>query len=159
LVPSFQMLRNRAQELVGHSTIDDTVIVAERDVADGSNRNGIAAAGIGHDNWHLLDRANAHDRYLRLEDDRQAEHLTELAGVGDGEGSTLYVVGQELLRAGSIAEIADGSLQSEEALFFRVLDDRHDQSPVESYGDADIDLAMVVDIVAFDRGIDDRELT
>src|SRR5690349_16545807 len=133
-IPIFQVLRDRAQELVGNSAVYDSVIVAERDVADGSDGDGVSSDGVGHNHRHLLDGTNAHDRDLRLQDDGQSEHLAELAGVGDGERATLYIVGQELLGTGAIAKIADGALQSEEAFLFSVLDDRNDQSPIESDG-------------------------
>src|ERR1051326_7064418 len=85
LVPVLQVLRGIAEELVGDGAIDDAVIVAERDMADAADGDRVLTVLIGHHDGLLLYRANAEDRGLRLHDDRQAEFLSELPRVGDGE--------------------------------------------------------------------------
>ena len=99
----------------------------------------------------LGDTANAHDRHLWLVDDRHAELGSEDARVGDGERSALYLVGLELLGAGTFAEIGDGALQADEAALLGVLDDGDNESPVEGDGDAEVDGRVVADVVAFHR--------
>ena len=95
---------------------------------------------------------------LGLVDDGRAELLSEDAGVGDGEGAGADFVGLELLGAGALGEIGDGAGDAEEALFFGVLDDGNDESPVERDGDADVDVLAVADGVAFHLRVDDGHL-
>ena len=120
--------------------------------ADG---DGVIAFLVGEDDRLLDDGADVEDGDLWLIDDRQSEAGAEDSGIGDGEGAALDLVGLQLLGAGALAQVVEGALQADEAQFVGVLDDRHEQSPVEGDGDADIDVALVVDVVAFDRGVHD----
>ena len=51
-----------------------------------------------------------------------------------------------------------GALKAEKIFFLGVLDDRDNQSPVEGDGDAQVDITVIVNAIAFDRRVDDREL-
>jgi hypothetical protein len=116
------------------------VVVAEREVNDGADGDGIVAFFIGDDQRLLGDAADAHDRRVRLIDDGQAEDGAELAGVGDGEGGAFDIFGLELLAAGALAEVGDAALQAEEVEVSGILEDGDDESPVEGDGDADVDV-------------------
>ena len=86
---------------------------------------------------------------LGLIDDGRAELLAEDAGVGDGEGAGADFVGLELLGAGALGQIGDGAGDAQEAVLLGLLDDGNDQSPFERDGDADVDVLVVADGVAF----------
>jgi hypothetical protein len=156
--PGFQIFFHLGHELVGYSAIDQAMIVAEREMNDGTDGNGIVAIFIGDDHWLLGDSTDAHDRGVGLIDDRESEHCPELARVGDGEGRAFYIFRLELLGAGAFAKVGDSALQAKEIQISGVLEDGNDQSPVECDGDAHIDVAVVVDVVAFNIGIDDGPL-
>ena len=100
--------------------------------------------------------ADAQDRHLRLVDDGRAEQRAEAAGVGDGERAALHLVGLELLGARARGQVGDRAAQAEHVLLVGVLDHRHDQALIERHGDADVDVLLVDDVVAVDRGVDDR---
>src|SRR5271165_1555391 len=112
------------------------------DRADG---DGVVAVGVGDYQRGLGDSADAHDGRIRLVDDGQAEHGSELAGVGDGEGRAFHVFGLQLFAAGALAEVGDAALQSEEIHLVGVLEDGNDQSPVERDRNADVYVAVVAD--------------
>src|SRR5207302_4824552 len=113
------------------SAVDEAVVVAEREVDDRADGNGIVAFFIGDDERLLGNSAYAHDRRVWLIDNRQAEDGAELAGVGDGERRALDIFGLQLLGAGALAEVGDAALQSEEVEVAGVLEDGDDKSPVE----------------------------
>src|ERR1035438_6857118 len=104
----------------------------------------------------LGDAAYAHDRRVRLIDDGQTEDCAELAGVGDRDSGTFDVFGLEFLAAGALTEVGDAALQAKEVEVTGVLEDGDDESPVEGDGDSHVDVAVVADVIAFERGVDDR---
>ena len=53
----------------------------------------------------------------------------------------LHLVRAQLLGPGPLAQVVDGAGQPEQRQLVGVLDDRHDQSPVERHGDAEVDVA------------------
>ena len=99
----------------------------------------------------LVEPADAEDRRLRLVDDGRAELLAEDAGVGEGKRPAGDFVRGELLAARAVGDVDDGARDAEEVLLLRLLDDRHDQSPVQRHRDADVDVLVVADRVALDR--------
>jgi len=156
--PGFEILFYLSHELVSDGSIDEAVIVAEGEMNDGADSDGVVTIFVGNDHGLLRDAADAHDRGVRLIDDGQAKDCSELAGVGDGEGGTLDVIGPEFLGAGTLAEIGDAALQAEEVEISGVLEDRDDEAPVERDGDTHVNVAMITDVVAFEAGVDDGPL-
>ena len=134
------------------------MVVAEREVNDGADGDRVVAFFVGDDQRLFGDAADAHDGGVGLIDDGQAEDGAELAGVGDGEGGAFDVFGLEFLGAGALAEVGDAALQAEEVEVAGILEDGDDESPVESDGDAYIDVAVVADVVAFEGSVDDGPL-
>src|SRR5579863_7347035 len=84
--PVFHGLFYEGHELIGDGAVDEAVVVAEREVDDGADGDGIVAVWVGDDERHFRDTADAHDGGVGLVDDGQAEDGAELAGIGDGEG-------------------------------------------------------------------------
>src|ERR1700734_888030 len=141
--PHFQILLHQRHELVGYGTVDEAVIVAEREVNDGADGDGIVAFFVGNHERLLGNAAYAHDRRVRLVDDGQTEDGAELAGVGNSESRTLDVFGLELLVAGAFAEIGDAALQAEEVEVSGIFEDGNDESPVEGNGDSNVDVSGI----------------
>ena len=60
-----------------------------------------------------------------------------------------------MLRARAVHDVGNGAAQTEHVLFVGVSDDRHDEPVVERHGDPQVDVFLVHDVVAVDRGVDD----
>ena len=71
------------------------MVIAQREVYDGTDGDGICAVFVVDHEWLFGDTADAHDGHVRLVDDGQAEDGSKLAGVGDGEGCTFDVSRKE----------------------------------------------------------------
>jgi hypothetical protein len=140
-------------ELVGQGAVDQAVVEAEREVADRADRDGVVDYYRG-----FVDRADADDRDLRLVDYGGADQATETAEVGDGECPADYFVGLELAGAGARGEVDDGALQAEDVLLVGGADDGDDEAVFESDRNADVDLVVVDDVVAVERGVEERVL-
>ena len=138
-----QGLLDVGQELVGDRSVDDAMVVAERQVTHRPDRDRIV-----DDHRTLFDIADAEDRDLRLVDDRHSEQGTEHARVGNRECAAGHLFGFQLFRAGARRKIGDGAAEAEEIPFAGVLDHRHDQPPVESHGHTEIDVLVIDDIFA-----------
>src|ERR1700675_1683932 len=119
--PGFERLLYQCHELIGNSAVDQAMVVAEREMDDRANGDGIVAVFVGNHHGLLGDATHAHDGGVRLIDDGQAKHSAELAGIGDREGRAFHVRGHELLIAGALAEIRDATLQGEEVQFVGIL--------------------------------------
>src|SRR5581483_462360 len=156
--PLLQILFHLGHELVSDGSVDEAVIVAQREVNYGADGDGVVAVPVGDYHGLLGDSTYAHDGGVGLVDDGQAEDGAELAGVGDGKSGAFDVFGLELLGAGTLAEIGDAALQAEEIQVAGVLEDGDDESPIQGDSDAHVDVAMVADIVAFDVGVEDGPL-
>lgn len=83
-----------------------------------------------------------------------AEH----AAVGDREGAAGEVVERELAVLGLLAELGDLQFDLGNRHGLGVAQDRHHQAARRADRDADVDVAVVDDVVAIDRGVQDREL-
>ncbi len=134
------------------------MIKTKCEALDGTDRDGVVAVLVGKDFSFLVQAADAEDRTLRLVDDRHSKLLAEDTGVCQRESSTRDFIRRQLLPAGAVGYIDDGAGDAEEVLLLRLLDDRDDEAPVERYGDADVDVLVVTDRLAFDRAIDDGVL-
>ena len=143
-----------ARKRPGIGAVDEPVVVAERDVAHRPDRNRI----VDHDRA-LLDRADAEDRDLRLIDQRQPVQRAKDPGVGDGERArpALRRDSASSLRA-RVARSSIARLRPSRFFSSAFLMTGHDKPIVERDRDAEVDVLLVDDVVAVDRGIDDREL-
>ena len=84
--PAFQILFHLRHELVGNGTVDQSMIVTEREVNDAADRDRVVTIFVGDHERHFRDSTDAHDGGVWLIDDGQAEDGPELAGICDGEG-------------------------------------------------------------------------
>ena len=111
----------------------------------GADGDGVVAVLVGQDDGLFLEAADGEDGGLGLVDDRRAELAAEDAGVGEREGRSGGFVGLELLGARALGQIGDGAGDVDEAARLRLLDDGHDQAPLQRDGDAEVDVGVVVD--------------
>src|SRR5277367_6918759 len=141
--PIFPGMLQYGPELVGYGAVYYPGIVGERQVDHAANGDRVV-------NYYraLFDGAQAQDGYVRLIDYRQTEQAAEDSGIGDGERAFGDFVGFEFLGAGAFGEIVHGARDAQEVFFFGVFDDRNDQAPIESDGDADIAFLVQDDIGA-----------
>ena len=93
---------------------------------------------------------------MRLGNDGGAELLAEDAGVGEGEGAAGDLVGGKLLGAGAIGQVDDTAGDAEKALLLGLLEHGDDQTPLQRDGDADVDVLVVADGLAFRGSVHDR---
>ena len=156
--PVFQRFLYYGHELVGYGSVDDAMVVAECEVNYGTDGDGICSVFVGDDHGLLGDAADAHDGRVRLVDDGQTEDGSKLTGVGDSEGGTFDVGGQELFCTGALAKIGDAALQSEEVEIVGVFEDGDDESPIERDGDTGVDMLVIAEAIAFHGAVDDWKL-
>ncbi len=135
------------------------MIESESEALDRANRNGVVAILIGDDFGFLVEAADAENGALRLVDDGGSELLAEDARVGEGKGAPGDLVRGELLVAGAVGDVDDAACDAEEVLLLGLLEDGDDEAPVKRDGDADVDVLVVADGLAFDRAVDDGVLT
>jgi len=157
--PVFEVGLEVGHKFAGVGSVDDAVIETKSESLDRADRDGIVAVLVGKDFSFLVQTADAEDRALRLVDDWRSELLAEDTRVCQREGAAGDLVGRQLLPAGAVGYIDDGTGDAEEVLFFRLFDDRYDEAPVERDSDADVDVLVVTDRLAFDRAIDDGMFT
>ena len=115
-------------EAVGVGPVHQAVVEGQREVAHGPDGDGVVAH-----HRPLLDGPDPEDGHLRLVDDRRAEEAAEDAGVRDGEGPALHLLDLELLRARAVGEVVHGAGEAEHVLLVGVVDDGHDEAPVEGH--------------------------
>src|SRR5271166_2851364 len=156
--PGLQILLHLRHELVGNCAVNQAVIVSQSEVNDGANGNGVIAVLVGDYHGLLGDAAYTHDCGVRLVDDGESEDGAELAGIGDSESGAFDVFGLELLGAGTFPEISDAALQTEEVQIASILQHGDDESPVECYGNAHVDEAMIADVIAVNACVNDGPL-
>jgi len=100
---------------------------------------------------------HAEDRALRRIDDRCRHERAEHAPVGDGERAA----GQFLERDRALARLAgivgDLLLELGKSPGIRVAHDRDDQTTLGGDRHTDVVILVIDDVIAVDRGVDDRE--
>src|SRR5450755_3063807 len=121
-------------------------------------RDGVIPVLIGYDNRRFGNSAYAHNRRVRLIDDRKSKHGAKLAGIGDSKSGPFHIFGSKLLRTRALTEVADTPLQSEEIEIARVLEHRDNESPIEGNGNAHIDAAVITNSFSLHGGVNDGEL-
>ena len=154
--PVLERRLHDVHERVALGAIDDPVVEREGDVAHRLDRERVGAVGHLDDLRPFLDRADAHDRDLRLVDDGRREERAEGAVVRHRERAARDLVRHELLGARPRGQVVRGPREAHEREVVGAPDDRHDEAPVESDGDAEVHLAVVHDVVAHDRGVHER---
>src|ERR671922_269641 len=106
-LPVLDPTLQRREELGGQRAVEGAVVPGHAEVGHGSNGDAVAAVGVRDDYGPLDDGLEVEDGHLRLVDDRRGEDGAVGAGVGDGEGSSAYLVGLEPLAARALREVLD----------------------------------------------------
>ncbi len=106
------------------------------------------------DDRTLHDVVEAHDRGLRVVEDRRRQPGAVDAAVGDGEHAALEFGQLDLAVAGALAEVADGLLDAGEIELVAVADDGDHQALVGAHGHADVEEVVLDDVVAVELRVD-----
>ena len=93
---------------------------------------------------------------MRRIDDRRRQHRAEHAAVGDGERAAGELLDGELAFLRALAEIGDLLLDLGDRHLVGVAQDRHHEAARAAHRDADVEVAVIDDVVAVDRRVDDR---
>src|SRR5947207_10357873 len=88
LTPALQGLLYQSHELIRDCTVDQPMIVAQGEVYQATNCDGVIAVFIRDHDGGLGNPAHTHDGRIWLVDDGQAEHGSELSGIGHGKSGT-----------------------------------------------------------------------
>jgi hypothetical protein len=156
--PVFQVGLEIGHKFAGVGSVHDAVIEAKSEALDGTDRDGVVAVLVGEDFGFLVEAADAEDCALRLVDDWCSKLLAEDTGVCEREGAAGDLIGRQLLSAGAVGYIDDGAGYAEEVFLLCLLDDGNDEAPLERNGNADVDVLVITDRLAFNRAVDDRVL-
>src|SRR6478672_4252957 len=132
---------HRGEEAGRVGTVDDAVVVGQRQVHHRADGDGLAAVGVGHDHRPLDDCPGAEDADLRLVDDRRVEQRAAAAGVGQREGAATELVRRDLVGAGALREVGDAPRQAGDVEVAGVLDHRDEEALLGVDGDAEVLLA------------------
>src|SRR5215211_6355280 len=156
LVPALELFAQVAQESSGERTVDEPVVVREREVHDRPDRDHVLALLVLDDPRPLYDRVRPENRRLRLADHRRPVERPVAAGVRDREGPALDVVREQLLVPRPLGDVDDAPCEAEQVQALRVLDDRDDQAlaVLELDGEAEVDIVARYDLVAADLTVD-----
>src|SRR5215469_11876926 len=87
-----QPVLHGGQEAGSVGSVDEPVVVGEREVDHRADGDHLAERGVLHHHRPLHHRAGAQDRHLRLVDDGRVEQRPPAAGVGQREGAARQVV-------------------------------------------------------------------
>ena len=98
---------DRPEEACGIGTINQAVVVAQREVDHAAHGDEIVAVVVGHHHRALHDCAGAQNRNLWKVDDRRVEERTTAAGVGDGERAAAQLIGGDFVGASALCDISD----------------------------------------------------
>jgi hypothetical protein len=101
---------------------------------------------------------HSEDRRLRRIDDGGGQHRAEHAAVADGVGAARQLLDGELAVLRALAEFRDLFLDVRNRHLVGVAQDGHDQAARAADRDADVVVAVVDDVAAVDRRVDQREL-
>ena len=96
------------------------------------------------------------NRRLGRVDDRGGQHRSEHAAVGYREGASGQLVDRQAPLRRPRAVVGDTPLDLGEAELIGVAQDRHHQPPRGPHRDADVEIAVVDDLGAVHRSVDDR---
>ncbi len=96
-------------------------------------------------------------RTLRWIDNRSGKHRAEDSTVGNRECAAGQFLDSELAILRALAEISDVFFDFSERQLIGVADDGHHQPARRAHGDADIKVAVIDDIIAINRSVDDGE--
>ena len=106
----------------------------------------------------VLGRVHAQDGRLRRVDDGRGEHGAKGATVADGEGAAGHFFDAQFAITCLDAVLGNLLLDVGKAHLIGIAQNRHHQAARRTDRDADVEVAVVDDVVAINRCIDHREL-
>ena len=144
----FEQALEGLEELGGQGTVHGAMVGGEVDGHHGADFQLVA-----HDDRPLLRRADSQDADLREVEDGVEVVDAEHPEVRDREAAAGHLVGGQLHRAGGLIEGLAARADLLEAEQVGVAEDGHDQPAVERDRDAHVDVAVLNDGVADERGV------
>jgi hypothetical protein len=85
LTPVLERFLELGHKLVGDGAVDEAVVIAEGQMHERTDRDGIIAIIVCNDDWRLRDSTHAQNGSVRLINDGQSEDCAKLARVVNGE--------------------------------------------------------------------------
>src|SRR5215470_2400200 len=156
--PVFQDLLHESHELISNGAIDDTMVIAERQVNEGPDGDRVVPMRVGYHDGRLRDSADSQDGDVRLIDNGKPKHSSELTRVRYCESSAFHILRCEFFRARAFPKISDATLQAEKILLLRIFQNRDNESPIERDRDSHVDVLVIMDGFALERAVDNRKL-
>src|SRR5450432_614210 len=132
------------------------MVVAQRQPDNMTDGDGIVSVFIRDDRRFFKDTAHPQDGHLRLQNDRRTELRSVDTRVGNGNRAALYVIWLELLAACALTQIGDRTLHADKAQVLRTFHYRHNQSPLQRHGNADVHTLVVLNAVIDHGRVNDR---
>src|SRR5688572_17416525 len=148
----FQQFLDGHEELYRFLAVDHAMIVGQCEVHHWQDLHFTI-----HCHWTLLDLVHAQNCSLWRIQDRGGKQRTEHAAVGNREGAAGHLFDAQLAVFGLGAEIADGFLDAGKAQGISVAQHRNHQASRRRYGNTDVLVAVIDDVVAVDGRVDRRE--
>src|SRR5690606_30994536 len=144
----FQRFFHGYQTQNGFAAVNDAVVVGHSQVVHGANHD----LTIFH-NSAILGGVNAQDGGLRWVDDGSGQHGAEHTTVGDGEGTACHFFQGQLAIASTGTEVSDLLFDVSDGHLISVTQDRHHQTAWATNGHTDIEVTVVDDVFAINRGV------
>ena len=145
---------HRDEEPGGVRAVDEPVVVGQRQVDHGPDRDHLAERRVLNDDGALDHAADAEDADLRQVDDRRVEQRAAAAGVGQRERAAGQLVRADVAGPGAGREVGDLAGEAADVQVARAVDDRHHQAALGVHRDAEVLGGVVGDLLRL--GVDDR---
>src|SRR5665647_542468 len=110
--PLFKAGLHRHQEPCCVRAVNHPVVVRQRQIDDGADRDRLATVAVLDHDGALDDRTGSEDGDVGLVDDRGVEQSSAAAGVGEREGATSELIGGDLVRTGPFGQVGDLACQA-----------------------------------------------
>src|SRR6185312_11953650 len=145
---------HRDEEPGGVGAVHEPVVVGQRQVDHGADRDDFAEGRVHDDDGALDHAADAEDAHLRLVDDRRVEQRAAAAGVGQRERAAGQFVRADLAVAGAAREVGDLAGEAADVQVAGAVDHWHHQAALGVHRDAEVLGGVVGDFLRL--AVDDR---
>ena len=149
--PSSRRFFTVTEEAGGVRAVDEPVVVGQRQVDHGADRDDLAERRVLDDHGALDHAADAEDADLRQVDDRGVEQRAAAAGVGQRERAAGQLVRANLTGPGAGGQVGDLAGEAADVQVAGAVDDRHHQAALGVHGDAEVLGRVVGDLLRLAR--------
>src|SRR6516225_9302905 len=145
----FEPVLDRCEETSGIGTVDQPMVIGQREVADRADPDRFVAAVVYDHPRPFDDGPGAQHGGLRRNQDRGVEQRALAADVGDGEGATGQLVGFQVSRPGARGDVGDRPGQARQRQVAGVVDDGGEQALLGVDGEAEVLGVVIGDLLRF----------